>query len=54
MSGLIHLVPLAIAAFVGYLLHRANRARGWLRTGELIFWDVVLLIVVFLIWLIWF
>jgi hypothetical protein len=31
MSGLIHLVPLAIAAFVGYLLHRANRPRGWSR-----------------------
>ena len=54
MSGLIHLSPLAIAAFVGYLLRRVNRPRGWLRTGELIFWDVVLLIVVFLIWLIWF
>jgi hypothetical protein len=54
VSGLIHLVPLAVAACAGYLLHRVNRPRGWLRIGELIFWDVVLLIVVFLVWLIWF
>ena len=54
MSGLIHLVPLGIAAFLGVLLHRANRPRGWFRIGELIFWDVVLLVVVFLIWLLWF
>ena len=54
MSGLVHLVPLAIAAGLGALLHRVNRSRGWLRLGELIFWDVVLLIIVFLVWLIWF
>ena len=54
MSGLVHLVPLAIAAIFGCLLHRANRPRQWFRVGELIFWDVVLLVVVFLIWLIWF
>ena len=54
MSGLIHLVPLAIAGVLAYLLHRVNRPRRWLRIGELIFWDVVLLIIVFLVWLIWF
>ena len=54
MSGLVHLVPLAIAAGVGYLLHRVNRPRQWLRIGELIFWDIVLLIVILLIWLLWF
>ena len=54
MSGLVHLAPLAIAAALGFLLHRVNRSRGWLRLGELIFWDAVLLIVVFLVWLIWF
>ena len=54
MSELIHLLPLAIAAGLGAVLHRVNRSRGWLRLGELIFWDVVLLILVFLVWLIWF
>lgn len=54
MSSLIHFVPLAVATSMGYLLHRINRSQQWFRMGELIFWDVVLLIVVFLIWLIWF
>ena len=54
MNGLVHLVPVAIAVGVGYLLHRVNRPRQWLRIGELIFWDIVLLIIIFLIWLIWF
>ena len=54
MSHFVHLVPLAIATGLGFLLHRVNKSRQWLRVGELIFWDVVLLIVVFLIWLIWF
>ncbi len=54
MNGLIHLVPLGLAGLCWYLLYRLNRPRRWLRLGELIFWDVVLLIVVFLIWLIWF
>ena len=54
MSALLHLVPLAVAAAIGYLLYRVNKPRQWLRIGELIFWDVVLLIIVFLVWLIWF
>lgn len=54
MSGLVHLVPLAIGAGLGYLLYRVNRPRQWLRVGELIFWQIVLLIIIFLIWLIWF
>lgn len=54
MSGLIHLVPVAIASACWYLLYRLNRATHWFRIGEVIFWDAVLLIVVFLIWLIWF
>jgi hypothetical protein len=54
MSGLIHLIPLALAGCLSYLLYRVNKPRQWLRVGELIFWDVVFLIVVFLIWLIWF
>ena len=54
MNGLIHLVPLVLAGLCWYLLYRLNRSRQWLRLGELIFWDAVLLIAVFLIWLIWF
>jgi hypothetical protein len=54
MSALIHLVPLGIAGILWFALHRANKPRQWLRVGELIFWDAVLLIVVFLVWLIWF
>ena len=54
MSPLIHLVPLAAAVGCWYLLYRVNRPRQWLRIGELIFWDAILLIIIFLIWLIWF
>ncbi len=54
MSGLVHLVPLSAAVLCWYLLYRVNKPRQWLRVGELIFWDAVLLIVLFLIWLIWF
>lgn len=54
MSALLHIVPLAIAALGWLALHRLNRLQGWLRTGELIFWDAIVLVVVFLIWLRWF
>lgn len=54
MNPAIHLVPLAAAALVWFLLYRLNRTRGWFRTGELAFWDAILLIVVFLVWLHWF
>jgi hypothetical protein len=54
MNPLIHLVPLAIAVAVGYCLYQVNKTRQWLRIGELIFWDAVLLILIYLIWLIWF
>jgi hypothetical protein len=37
-----------------YGLYRLNRPFGWFRLGELIFWDVILLVLVYLIWLIWF
>jgi hypothetical protein len=50
----IHLVPVGIAAALSYLLYRLNRATGWLRLGELIFWDAILLVAVFLFWLRWF
>ncbi len=51
---MIHLIPVGIAAALGYALHRLNRATGWLRLGELIFWDAILLVAVFLVWLRWF
>jgi hypothetical protein len=54
MSGLLPLVPVAIAGLGWYGLYRLNRPFGWFRLGELIFWDVVLLVLVYLIWLIWF
>ena len=51
---MIHLIPVGIAAALWLLLARLNRATGWLRTGEVVFWDAILLIVVFLVWLRWF
>jgi hypothetical protein len=50
----IHLIPVGIAAALWYLLARLNRATGWLRTGELVFWDAILVVVDFLFWLRWF
>jgi hypothetical protein len=35
-------------------LARLNRRKAWFRLGEVIFWDVIALILVFLIWLRWF
>jgi hypothetical protein len=54
MNPLVHLVPLGLAALGWLALWRLNRARGWLRLGEVIFWDAILLVVVFLVWLRWF
>ena len=48
------LVPVALAGIGWYGLHRLNRGRGWFRIGELIFWDVILLVLVYLVWLVWF
>lgn len=54
MSPLVHLVPLAAAAVLWVALHRLNRRHRWLRPGELVFWDAILLILLFLVWLRWF
>jgi len=54
VSALLHFVPLGIAALGWLALHRLNRLQGWFRTGELIFWDAIVLVLVFLIWLRWF
>ena len=54
MSLMMGLMPVAIAAVVWVVLHRLNRGRGWFRIGELIFWDAIILVVVYLVWLRWF
>ncbi len=54
MSGLAAAVPLALAAAGWYGLHRINRRTRWFRIGELIFWDAILLVLIYLVWLRWF
>lgn len=51
---MIHLIPIGIAAALWFGLARLNRATGWLRTGEVVFWDAILLVLTFLVWLNWF
>lgn len=51
---MIHLIPIGLAAALWFLVYRLNRATGWLRTGEVVFWDAIFLIVIFLVWLRWF
>ncbi len=48
------MVPISLAGALWYGLHRLNRTRGWFRVGELVFWDVIALIVIYLLWLRWF
>ncbi|MDH3318020.1 MAG: hypothetical protein OER43_19965 [Gammaproteobacteria bacterium] len=54
MNLLLGLVPVGIAVALCVGLHRLNRGRGWFRIGELIFWDAIILVIVYLIWLRWF
>lgn len=54
MTGLLHIVHVGIAALGWYGLYRLNRRTQWFRLGELIFWDVILLILIFLVWLRWY
>ena len=54
MSFVLGLVPVGFAAILCYGLHRLNRRHGWFRIGELIFWDVIVLVIVYLVWLRWF
>ncbi|MCG8419527.1 MAG: hypothetical protein MJE77_16475 [Proteobacteria bacterium] len=54
MTPLIHLIPLAISALGWCVFGQLNRRMGWFRRGEVIFWDAIFLVVVFLIWLRWY
>ena len=54
MSWAIGFLPLGIAAAAFWGLARVNRVKQWFRIGELIFWDAIILVVVYLIWLRWF
>lgn len=54
MTVLLTLMPLGFAALFWWGLYRVNLRRGWFRVGELIFWDAVALIVIYLVWLRWF
>ena len=54
METLLSGVPIVIALVLWLVLHRLNRRFGWFRIGELIFWDAIVLILVYLVWLRWF
>ena len=54
MNALVGLAPVAIAALGWYGLYRLNRRKRWFRIGEVIFWDAILLVLVYLAWLHWF
>jgi len=54
MTAFLHVIPIGVAALGWYGLYRLNRGTRWFRLGELIFWDVVLLILIFLVWLRWY
>ncbi len=54
MSWTIGFLPMGIAAMLFWGLARVNRVKKWFRVGELIFWDAIILVIVYLIWLRWF
>ncbi len=54
MSTLLAFVPVAISAVAWYGLYRLNRRTRWFRRGEIIFWDAILLVLIYLLWLQWF
>ncbi len=47
-------VPPVLAAIVWLAFWRLNRTRRWFTVGEMIFWDVIILVLVQLMWLRWF
>ncbi len=54
MNPALHLLPVGVAAMVWYAFARLNRGTEWFRLGELIFWDAVILVLIFLLWLRWY
>lgn len=54
MNATLSIIPVGLAAIVWYALHKLNRSGGWFRIGELMFWDAIVLIVIYLVWLKWF
>ena len=54
MNATLSIIPIGLAAIVWYGLHKLNRSHSWFRIGELMFWDAVVLIVIYLVWLKWF
>ena len=54
MSAFLGLAPIPLAAVVWLVLHRLNRRTCWFRIGELVFWDAVALVLIYLLWLRWF
>jgi hypothetical protein len=47
-------VPPVLAALVWLAFWRVNRRRRWFATGEMIFWDMIVLVLIQLVWLRWF
>jgi len=54
MNWLLNFVPFAIAALIWWGLAFISRRMNMMRIGELIFWDAIILVIVYLIWLRWF
>ncbi len=51
MNSAIHLIPVALSGICWYLVYLLNQRKGWFRIGEVIFWDAIILIIIFLVWL---
>ena len=54
MSTFAVFIPVPVAALFAWLFYRFNRHHRWFTIGEMIFWDIILLVVLQLTWLIWF
>ena len=54
MSGYTGFIPMVITVIAWWGLARVNRVLRWFRLGELIFWDAIILVITYLIWLRWF
>jgi hypothetical protein len=48
------IVPPLLAALVWCGFWQVNRKHRWFTIGEIIFWDVIILILIQLVWLRWF